>query len=209
MTLRTKLFWAIWLIVVILVMWMVSKQAMGSQHIWVVRPSIQSPKGCEQAVPSRITLPMVIIILPSDPDVEFFSATAYNEYGESDFSNEVAFTNSLNKSFIDLAWSSSASTNVSGYRIHSGWYSGQYTNVYDAGTNLSVVVPIYGWPLTNWSITVTATNGATNIVRSSSTRGPWTNLNSISWTATNPVSPLFFRGIGKSGNRVLIGEKRF
>lgn len=206
---RSKLFWAIWAIVVIAVIWWFAHAASASQHIWVVRPSVQSPKGQEQSIPSRITLPESMIVQPIEPDVKFFSATAYDEYGESDFSNEISFTNSSNTNFITLAWDGNITTNVVGYKIYSGWYSSQYTNVYDAGTNLSLVVPIYGWPLTNWIITVIATNGATNIAQSGTIHGPWTNLNSTIWTATNPVSPLFFRGIGKSDNRVLIVEQRF
>lgn len=206
---RTKVFWLVWAIIVFLVLWWFAHQAAAAQHIWVVRPAIRSPKGEELAIPARIALPRAEVIPKPEPDVEFFAATAYNADGESDFSNEISFTNNSNLSWLDLAWDPVVSTTVPGYRIYAGWYSRQYDRVYEAGTNLWLTVPLYGYPLTNVILTATTTNGGLSLSISSSPYGPWMNLNTNFWKATNPPSPLFFRGLGLVGNRVLIWEKRF
>lgn len=200
---RTTYFWFIWAVVVLVVLWWFAFQAAGA-HIWTVKPAVRSPKAEELAVPCRIPLPRFEVIPKPPADVEFFAATAFNADGESDFSNEISYSNAANQVWLLLAWDPSASTNVSGYRIYAGWATGNYDRRYEAGTNLSIGVPFYGYPLTNRVITVTTTN-ADFLQYRDGLKEPWYSIPTNYWRATNPPAPRFFRAGGDDLNsRVFI-----
>ncbi len=213
MTSRDKAFWVIWLIVVISVLWWLAQVASGAHYRTIHKQLVQSPKGAEEFVPMRAAVlsPSPIIIPPRKPctNVYHFVATAYSADLESDFSNEVSFTNLLRSEFVELSWDASQSPSSIGYRVHWGRFSGQYTNATDAGMNLTLSVRIMPPILSNIVITVACENGGTNIAYASSVRGAWINLNTTNWIATNPTAPRYFRGIGKIGNRVVISDRRF
>ena len=153
------------------------------------------------------------MIPPAQPiATNYFAATATDTQGlASAYSIEV--TNILydtNSGLVTLAWDASPSTNViASYTIYTGASPRTYTTTNNAGTNLTAAVWLIPPPLTNLVITVTATSGATNLVRSQSLSGPWTALGTTNYVTTNPPGIYYFRGIGKPGNAVVIRQSRF
>lgn len=154
-------------------------------------------------------LPAAIVIPPDTNYATFyFSATATDTNGlESDYSNEVVYTNrySSYSETVALAWDRSPGTNViTKYSVYYGGASRTYTNVTKAGTNLTAIVRLAPEPPTNFVLTVTATGGATNIFWASSLKGTRMALNTTNYVATNLPAPRYFWGRGKRGNQVLI-----
>lgn len=176
-------------------------------------PRLKAPKFTPYPTQGAGALDLIttkaIVTPPEVWGVYYFTATCKDALGlESDYSNEVIFTNTSanNSNRVSLAWGPSPSTNVVGYYIHEGGAPRTYTNVFSAGTNLAATVTLQT-ELTNIVLSVTCTNGGTNIVIGITPRGPWTKLNTTNFVATNFPSPRFFRGIGKNGNRVLITQR--
>lgn len=162
----------------------------------------------------RVTLlsPSAPLIPPAKPgtNVYYFAATAKSVDLESDYSDEVSYTNVLKSEFVTLAWDANPSTNVVGYRIYFGRSSGQYTNVTEAGTNLTCSVRILPPVLSNVVITITSRN-ATNLQWTPKLGQPWTLLGATNWTATNPATRLW-RALGKSPTlrgEVFVNASRF
>ena len=52
----------------------------------------------------------------------------------------VAYGSAATLHTVPLAWNASLASGISGYRVHVGSTSGQYSQVFDAGTNLSLSV---------------------------------------------------------------------
>jgi len=195
MNTRAKLFWLVWLIVVIAVLWWFAKAASGASYIHVQRNALHSPKGEEQDVPTRIAMPGLPAIPVMPADVFYFAVTAFAGALESEFSNEISFTNLGNGNTASLAWDAS-SPGVDGYRVHKGWYSGVYDTTFNSTTNLSQTVWLYQPVRSNLVIVVTSQN-ATNLQWSTGIGKPWTLLGGTNWSATN-ASPRIWRGVGKS-----------
>jgi hypothetical protein len=142
----------------------------------------------------------------------FFAATANDANGlESDYSTEVSFTRTSRVTKVTLAWDPSPSTGVIQYFIYKGRLSTNYTEKFNAGTNLSLEVPLFGPALTNCVVNVWAT-GSTNILCAPSLDfiGPWQPLNTTNWTATNPPAPRLFRALGnQQGSKIYINKTAF
>lgn len=151
-------------------------------------------------------------ILASPPRVYYFTATAIDTLGqESEFSNEVPFTNRAPLArLVTLAWDHSPSTNpLANYRLLWGTNSRAYfSNTLFAGTATTGTVRILPPILSNLVITVSTSGGSvTSLASSASWRGPWTNLNCTNWAATNPGGTRYFRGLArKAGGRILISS---
>lgn len=212
MNTRSKIFWALWLIVVISILWWMSSiMAHGRSHHLAPKPVIQG-LGAADLIAKHTAIhnaPLIpsIIVPPKPIRSWYFAVTAKDNAGsESDFSNEVVYTNwSRTNVIMTLAWDSRSGTNfISHYTIYKGIASGNYRWTYDAGTNLCLTFPLFGFALSNVVVTVACTNGGTNIAFASRMSGPWSNLNLTNWTETNPSGPRYFRGIGKIGNRITI-----
>lgn len=141
-------------------------------------------------------------------NVYYFAATARNETLESDYSNEAVFTNVLKSEFVLVSWDASPSTNVTGYRVYFGRRSGQYTNMTEAGTNLTCPVRILPPILSNVVVIVLASN-ATHLMFKESLSGHWYTMITNYWRTTNPTSPRFFRALGtNAGSKVFINAIR-
>jgi hypothetical protein len=162
--------------------------------------------------PQPRVLSIPALIVPTNPPgtdfiTFFFAATATSTAGlVSDFSNQVS-TNYYETSMwtnVILVWEKSASTNIKSYTLHGGGQPGIYTNSTNVGAALSgaLTMIVYPVPLTNVVLNVTTTG--TNLYRAPGPRGPWTAMNLTNYTATNPPGPVYFRGRGKTGNRVNI-----
>lgn len=136
--------------------------------------------------------------IPVIPVEYYFAATAQADGLESDYSNEVVYTRTNYTPFVTLAWDRSPGTNVvTNYVVWLGTNSGQYTQSFAAGTNLTLTVRILPPPLTNYVVTVSTTL-ATNLQYRTGFSGAWTRLNATNWTATNPPAPRYWRAMGKS-----------
>ena len=122
----------------------------------------------------------------------FFAATAYSAEGlESDYSSEVSFTIIGSPAgTVTLAWdASSPATNVAGYNVYVGGASRTYTNILNAGTNLTKTVQLGEVLSTNLVISLKA-YCATNIA------GPWsvfTNWPEVKWT--NAAGTKFIKSV--------------
>lgn len=209
MNARSKIFWAIWLVFVIAVLWwMSSLMAHGSHHI-APKPITQGLGSADLIARQKATHKRVLLPRPLAPLVRtwYFAATATDSSGlESDFSNEVAYTNWTRTNVVlTLAWDHNPGENVvTNYTIYKGLASGNYPWRYYAQTNRTLTIPIYGFPLSNVVITVVASN-ATQLMFKDGLRGTWFTLLTNYWRATNPPSPRFFRSLGtNSGSRVFI-----
>lgn len=118
----------------------------------------------------------------------------------SGLSNLAWFTNWLSNAAasVVLAWDPSPSTGALTYAAL-WWHADLTTNRQNTGTNLTAQVILYPPGPTNILLTVTATNGGTNLARSTSLSGPWISLQRATFTATNPLAPYFFRAQGRAG----------
>ena len=130
----------------------------------------------------------------------YFAATATDSAGQTS-SNSVAvsWTNTLalRAKTITLAWDRSPGTNsITNYAVLKGRAPNTYTNVYFAGTNLTLTVPLYPPAPTNLLVVLTSMN-ATNLQWCSALGKPWTLLGATNYTATNPPMRMW-RGVGKS-----------
>ncbi|HQL77161.1 MAG TPA: hypothetical protein PLU91_03115 [Verrucomicrobiota bacterium] len=124
----------------------------------------------------------------------FFAATAKDKDGlESDFSDELSLTETSRIATVTLAWDQSVSWSPSNpltYRVYCGGKSRTYTNIVEAGTNLTAQVRLRPPRLTNWVVTVTGTGG---LWFAQSTCGPWEAMSATSMVLTNPQRSGFWR----------------
>lgn len=149
------------------------------------------------AAPSALALPKIVIA----PATYYFAVTARDSNNNtSDFSNELIYlrTNASVQT-VKLAWDKSPGTNrIAEYIVWKGRASGNYTNSYSAGTNLTLTVPLLPPALTNLVVTVT-TGNATNLQYRAGFAGAWVMLGATNWTATNPPAPRYWRALGRKG----------
>jgi hypothetical protein len=154
MTLSSKLCWAVLLGMALLIIGMMV--ATGA-------PALQSPKGSEAAASlarSSVLPPMPAIVIPPETNFTdyYFAATATDKSGlSSDYSNEAilrAFESNAMQS-VTLAWDASPGTNViTNYSVYQGAASANYTNIVNAGTNLTVTMRLAPLAPTNLLVTV-------------------------------------------------------
>jgi hypothetical protein len=156
----------------------------GSGAKALVRMAKSSLGAASIPVPKAIIVPVTTY---------FFAATATNDAGQSEYSNEAVFQNSNHVATVTLRWD--AVTNADSYTVWKGRQSRTYTNAYP--TLATTVVVALGMPrLTNLVVTVTSTN-ATNLLYSTSLKGPWSLLGATNYVATNPPTR-FWRAMGKT-----------
>lgn len=124
-----------------------------------------------------VTPPAPVPLLPPF----FFTVTALNPYGESDYSNEVAFTNSListngklsvTAKSVTLGWDANdPADGVTNYKGYVGRTSGVYAPVVEQPSNLTIQVILYP-PFPGGSNEIIQVTGSTNV------------------SLTNPVAPM-------------------
>jgi hypothetical protein len=149
-------------------------------------------------VPKARGMDMNALVSPTvtnAPRVWYFAATATDSDGlESDYSNELVWTNTIGASRIMCAWDAPSSTNsITNYTVFRGLASGSYTFApVHAGTNLSVIFWLVRAPKTNRVVFVT-TWGATGMLTAATVKGPWIHVDTTNATLTNPASSQFWR----------------
>jgi hypothetical protein len=126
--------------------------------------------------------------------VWYFAATATDSDGlESDYSNELVWTNTTGASRIMLGWDASPSSNIVNYTVFRGLASGTYTfEPVHAGTNLSVAFWLVRAPKTNRVVHVSSVN-ATSMWTSATLKGPWIQVAATNVSLTNPAPSQFWR----------------
>ena len=123
------------------------------------------------------SVPKAVVVPGKPPAVYYFACTAHDATGlESDFSNEVAFTNSGKRTAVALAWDASAGTNIAGYAVYRGRASSNYTNVTQVGNFTNATIQLVASQPTNVVVTVSGL--------------------STNWTATNPPGMRLWKGRG-------------
>ena len=144
-------------------------------------------------------IPMAVVLPPNTNYWWYFAVTAVGTNGlESDYSEELAYSNGIHATSLTLAWDPSATSNVT-YKVYQGRSSGNYTNISYVGTNLSLSVRLIPIPKTNIVITVTTTG--TNLAYATTLKGPWTKYNKTTFKDTNPPTR-YWRGLGQ-GSKVV------
>jgi hypothetical protein len=129
------------------------------------------------------------------PAVWYFAATATDSDGlESDYSNELVWTNTIGASRIMCAWDAPSSTNsITNYTVFRGLASGSYTFApVHAGTNLSVIFWLVRAPKTNRVVHVSSVN-ATGMWTAATLDGPWIQVAATNVSLTNPAPSQFWR----------------
>jgi hypothetical protein len=129
------------------------------------------------------------------PAVWYFAATATDSDGlESDYSNELVWTNTIGASRIMCAWDAPSSTNsITNYTVFRGLASGSYTFApVHAGTNLSVIFWLVRAPKTNRVVHVSSVN-ATGMWTAATLKGPWNQVAATNVSLTNPAPSQFWR----------------
>lgn len=117
-------------------------------------------------------------------NVYYFAATALAGGLESDYSNEVAWTNVNRTNTITLAWDASTGTNVTNYAVYHGEASRTYTRSNLVGSVTRATVQLNP-TLTN-RVVVVAVMHATSI------GGPWTQDGTVI-LETNPVGSRYYK----------------
>lgn len=131
----------------------------------------------------------------------FFAATAKDKDGlESDWSNELVWTNSVRARVVTLAWDASPSPGVTNYAVYHGRASRTYTNTTLAGTNLSVSVRLARPLLTNRLVVVSSTS--TGMFYGDTMTGPWTYTSETNILTFNPSGNRFYRAVPGGAVRV-------
>ena len=153
-----------------------------------------------RASASAPPLPPALIVVPVT-NRYYFAATATDNYGQvSDYSNETNLVRTGGWRTVTLAWDRSPGTNViTNYAVLWGGASRSYTNLVNAGTNLSKVVQVLPPMLTNIVVSVTTVN-ATNLAWAPAIKGLWTMVGATNYSVTNPASSRLFRAVGKKGS---------
>jgi hypothetical protein len=208
LNIRSKIFWLMWFLIVIgVIFWFARMASAATPSVPGKKKVVRKTSEVKAGDGALLLITHPAVIIPPNPILTryYFAATASNESLESNFSNEVVFTNQFRSGTksITLAWD--RSEGATSYAIYKGHESGAYSISYPAGTNLFLTVALL-WPiLSNVVITVTTT-GATNLFKAVNPSGPWTALNRTNWITNNPTSREFFRSVGKTSNRVFISE---
>lgn len=149
-------------------------------------------------VPKARGMDMNALVSPTvtnAPRVWYFAATATDSAGlESDYSNELVWTNTIGASRIMCAWDAPSSTNsITNYTVFRGLASGTYTfEPVHAGTNLSVAFWLVRAPSTNRVVHVSSIN-ATSMWTSATLKGPWIQVAATNVSLTNPAPSQFWR----------------
>lgn len=140
------------------------------------------------------TKAMVSRAVTNAPRVWYFVATATDSDGlESDYSNELVWTNATGASRIMLGWDASPSSNIVNYTVFRGLASGSYTFApVHAGTNLSVIFWLVRAPKTNRVVHVSSVN-ATGMWTAATLKGPWIQIAATNVSLTNPAPSRFWR----------------
>jgi hypothetical protein len=134
----------------------------------------------------------------------FFAATAKDKDGlESDFSDELSLTETSRIATVTLAWDQSVSWSPSNpltYRVYCGGKSRTYTNIVEAGTNLSVTVRLARLLKTNRLVVVSSTS--TGMFYGDTMTGPWTYTSETNILTFNPSGNRFYRAVPGGAVRV-------
>lgn len=174
----------------------------------VVTNYLHSPKGQEQAIPTRHAAygggeepgPGVGPVWP--PPV-YFAAVAVSSNGlASEFSNEAVWKPTRGQHTVTLAWDRSPSPDLDHYLIYRGRASGEYTTNFNVGNCLTATIPLYAPVPTNLVVVVTTQN-ATNLQYCTALGLPWTLLGKTNYTATNPPMRLW-RALGRKNTPVRV-----
>lgn len=150
------------------------------------------------------TKAMVSPAVTNAPRVWYFAATATDIDGlESDFSDELSLTETSRIATVTLAWDQSVSWSPSNpltYRVYCGGKSRTYTNIVEAGTNLSVTVRLARTLLTNRLVVVSSTS--TGMFYGDTMTGPWTYTSETNILTFNPSGNRFYRAVPGGSVRV-------
>lgn len=141
--------------------------------------------------------PPVPKAVPTALKLLYFSATASNTNGMSEFSNEVVVTNSPYNRLWTLECDPVVG-DVSHYTFWQGRATRMYTNSVQT-TNTTATIAIAPPPKTNRIVIVTTTR-ATNIQYCPQLSGPWYLAGKTNITMTNPPVGLFYRPMGKNAS---------
>lgn len=173
MTFAAKLFWLIWLVAGIVGMCLLVHRVHGAATADLEPKEVAT-------VPSARTY--------------HFAATATGANGlESDYSNELVWTNTTGAGRIMLGWDASPSSNIVNYTVFRGLASGSYTFApVHAGTNLSVIFWLVRAPKTNRVVHVSSVN-ATGMWTAATLKGPWIQIAATNVSLTNPAPSRFWR----------------
>jgi hypothetical protein len=158
--------------------------------------SVASSQGAEAPPMSKSA------VLP--PRVWYFAATATDsDELESDFSDELSLTETSRIATVTLAWDQSVSWSPSNpltYRVYCGGKSRTYTNIVEAGTNLSVTVRLARLLKTNRLVVVSSTS--TGMFYGDTMTGPWTYTSETNILTFNPSGNRFYRAVPGGAVRV-------
>lgn len=198
MSMRTKIFWLIWLIV-----------AIGA-IVWAVKASgtpfpTQGSGAAALISPTAPSIHEPTAVVPPTLHIFYFGLKATNAIGISDFSNEAAYTRTNSETYVTLTCDPPVSNNVDGYLLYWGKASGTYTNQSSWGTNRLFTARIVPPMPSNLLVTVTVSN-ANDMVWSSSLKGPWSRLGSSNFTILNPIGPRYYRGTNRN-SKVFISSR--
>lgn len=126
----------------------------------------------------------------------FFAATAKDKDGlESDFSDELSLTETSRIATVTLAWDQSVSWSPSNpltYRVYCGGKSRTYTNIVEAGTNLTLSLRLTPVSKTNRIVHVSFAN-ASKAWTATHLSGPWAEIAATNVTLTNPAPSQLWR----------------
>lgn len=123
----------------------------------------------------------------------FFAATATDTDGaESDWSKELAWTNSTRARGVTLTWDASISPNITNYKVYWGGASATYTNTVSAGTNLTLSLRLTPVSKTNRIVHVSFAN-ASKAWTATHIDGLWAEIAATNVTLTNPAPSQLWR----------------
>jgi hypothetical protein len=130
-------------------------------------------------------------VLP--PRVWYFAATATDsDELESDYSNELVWTNSTRARGVTLTWDASVSPNITNYKVYWGRSSNTYTSTVSAGTNLTLSLRLTPVSKTNRIVHVSFAN-ASKAWTATHLSGPWAEIAATNVTLTNPAPSQLWR----------------
>lgn len=127
------------------------------------------------------------------PAVWYFAATATDsDELESDYSNELVWTNSTRARGVTLTWDASVSPNITNYKVYWGRSSNTYTSTVSAGTNLTLSLRLTPVSKTNRIVHVSFAN-ASKAWTATHLSGPWAEIAATNVTLTNPAPSQLWR----------------